>query len=257
MQQHAPIGSFDELADAYDRYRIGYANDLYDAIFEYGLAPSSRVLDLGCGTGLVGAELLKRRCRVVGLDLSEKMLARARQRAPEASFVQGRAEDMPFATASFDAAVSGQAFHWFDQPRVFAELNRVVRPGGVVAVWWKSFMRGDAIRILRQEAAAEVGHPPPRDVMNDFDAFDAAPLEGKTLRVVPWIVPMRVADFLGYEHSRALAREAFGERLNDYFAALGKRLGSPDDQLSLSYIQLLYLGRVPRANPAPNSTLHH
>ncbi len=247
MNQHAPIGSFDELAEAYDRYRIGYAKDLYDAIFEYGLAPSSRALDLGCGTGLVSAELVARGCRVVGLDVSEKMLARARERAPQASFVKGRAEDMPFASASFDAAVSAQAFHWFDQPSVFAELRRVVRPGGIVAIWWKSFMRGDAIRLLRNEAAAEIGYPPPREIIKDFDAFDAAPLQDKLLRVVPWIVRMRVGDFLGYERSRALAREAFGERIDDYFGALRTRLGDPQSELSLSYIHLLYLGRVPLA----------
>lgn len=245
MNQHAPIGSFDELAEAYDRYRIGYAKDLYDAIFEYGLAPSSRALDLGCGTGLVSAELIARGCRVVGLDVSEKMLARARERAPQASFVKGRAEDMPFAAASFDAAVSAQAFHWFDQPSVFAELRRVVHPGGIVAIWWKSFMRGDAIRLLRNEAAAEIGYPPPREIIKDFDAFDAAPLDDKLLRVVPWIVRMRVGDFLGYERSRALAREAFGERIDDYFGALRTRLGDPQSELSLSYIHLVYLGRVP------------
>ena len=245
MQQHAPIGTFDELADAYDRYRIGYAADLYDAIFDYGLAAKARVLDVGCGTGLVSKELLRRGCRVVGLDVSDKMLVRARDRAPEASFVHGRAEELPLANDSFDAAVSAQSFHWFDQGRAFFELSRVVRPGGVVAIWWKSFMRGDAIRHLRNEAAADIGHAPAREVINDFDAFDMAHLDDKLLRVVPWIVPMTVEDFLGYERSRALAREAFGTRIDDYFTALANRLGSPHDRLSLSYIQLLYLGRVP------------
>lgn len=252
MHQHAPIGSFDELAEAYDRYRIGYAQDLYDAIFDYGLAKNSRVLDLGCGTGLVGAELLRRGCRVVGLDVSEEMLARARKRAPEASFVCGRAEDMPFAAASFDAALSAQSFHWFDQPRVLTELTRVVRPGGIVAIWWKSFMRGDAIRLLRNEAAAELGYPPPREIIKDFDAFEAAPLDDKLLRVVPWIVRMTVDDFLGYERSRALAREAFGDRIDDYFAALRTRLGDPDTELSLAYVHLLYLGRVATSDRTGN-----
>ena len=245
MQQHAPIGTFDELADAYDRYRIGYAADLYDAIVDYGLATGARVLDVGCGTGLVGKELLRRGCRVVGLDVSEKMLARARERAPDASFVQGRAEELPLADGSFDAAVSAQAFHWFDQRRAFSELCRVVRPGGIIAIWWKSFMRGDAIRLLRNEAAADIGHSPTREVVNDFDAFDAAGLCDKLLRVVPWIVPMTVEDFLGYERSRAIARETFGPHVDDYFTALAKRLGAPHDRLSLSYIQLLYLARVP------------
>ncbi len=244
--QHAPIGSFDELADVYDRYRIGYAAELYDAIFSYGLRPGDRVIDIASGTGLVAAELTAHGCAVVGVDISQAMCAKARERVPNASFVVGKAEALPYPDAVFDAATCAQSFHWFDQSRALAEVTRVVRPGGTVAIWWKGFMRGDAVRILRDEAASEIGLPPPDDLLTkDFSAFDAAPLENQVLRVVPWIAPMTVAGFLGYERSRARARFAYGEKLEAYFAALATRLGPPESELALSYLQLLYLGRIP------------
>ncbi len=242
---HAPIGSFDELADAYDRYRIGYASELYDALFEYGVAPNDLVLDVGCGTGLVTAELGRRGCVATGIDACEPMIERARARAGSARFAIGQAEDLPFEDGSFDAATSAQAFHWFDQPRALAEMARVVRPGGTVAVWWKGLMRGDAIALLRDEAARAVDQEPTNDILaKDFDAFEAAPLADKVLRVIPWIVHMSVDDFLGYERSRARARDTYADRLEDYFGALLALLGPPDSDLALAYVHLLYLGRV-------------
>ena len=244
--RYAPIGAFDELADAYDRYRIGYASELYDAIFDYGLRPGARVIDVASGTGLVAAELVARGCDVTGTDSSKAMCQKARERVPGAAFGLGTAEALPFPDKSFDAATCAQAFHWFDQARAFSELTRVVRPGGILAIWWKGFMRGDAIRHLRDDAANEIGLPPTDDLLaKEFLAFEDVPLDDPVLRVVPWITRMTVDGFLGYERSRARARSAYGDKLEAYFEALERRLGPPDTELALSYLQLLYLGRVP------------
>jgi ubiquinone/menaquinone biosynthesis C-methylase UbiE len=246
---HVELGNFDELADAYDRYRIGYANETYDALFEYGLTQGDTVLDVGSGTGLVAAELTARGCSVVGIDPSEPMLERARKRVPGARFVAGRAEALPVADASFDAATSAQSFHWFDQPLALAELKRVVRPGGTIAVWWKGLMRGDRLRMLREEAAAGLDVAPVRDLLvEEFAAFETSGLHDRRLRVIPWFVHMRVSDYLGYERSRARPREAYGERLQVYFERLATRLGPPESEISLAYLQLLYLGRVAAAD---------
>jgi SAM-dependent methyltransferase len=239
-------GNFDDLADAYDRYRLGYTEELYDALFEYGLSQGARVLDIGTGTGLAAAVLIERGCVVTGIDPSERMLERARRRCPLGTFVVGTADALPWDAATFDAATSAQSFHWFDQRRALEEIERVVRPGGTVAVWWKALMRGDALTLLREQTATELGLDPPRSVLaNGFEVFDASDLADRRLRVIPWIVKTRVDDYLGYERSRARAREAYGDRLETYFARLAERLGPPESVLSLGYLHYLYLGRVP------------
>ena len=106
--------------------------------------PGARVLDVATGTGMVAAELLARAasCTVVGLDQSAEMLSAARARfAGEESeigqrveLVEGEAEALPFADASFDALTFTYLLRYVDDPAAtIRELARVVRPGGRIA----------------------------------------------------------------------------------------------------------------------------
>ena len=98
-----------------------------------------RVLDVATGTGMVAAELRRRAdCSVVGVDQSAEMLGAAKARfAGENSgveLVQGQAEQLPFADASFDAVTFTYLLRYVDDPAAtMRELARVVRPGGRVA----------------------------------------------------------------------------------------------------------------------------
>ncbi len=102
--------------------------------------PGDRVLDVATGTGMVAAELLSRcACSVVGIDQSAAMLAAARARfasepASRVELVEGQAESLPFADASFDALTFTYLLRYVDDPRATVrELARVVGPGGRVA----------------------------------------------------------------------------------------------------------------------------
>jgi SAM-dependent methyltransferase len=105
-----------------------------------GIAPGARVLDVGCGTGVVTRDLVARvgpRGRVVGLDPSRAFLAEARRRTRGAGvrFRHGNGTDLPFRDGTFDAAVAVTVLlHVPQGDRVLAEMRRVVRPGGTVAV---------------------------------------------------------------------------------------------------------------------------
>jgi demethylmenaquinone methyltransferase/2-methoxy-6-polyprenyl-1,4-benzoquinol methylase len=92
------------------------------------------VLDLGCGTGDL-SHALSVRARVVGLDVSAGMLAVAARRWPEVHWVRGSAFRLPFRDASFDGAASAFVLRNLnDLPGAFAELARVVMPGGRVSL---------------------------------------------------------------------------------------------------------------------------
>jgi arsenite methyltransferase len=103
------------------------------------LAAGERVLDLGSGAGtdsLIAAQMVGPEGRVTGIDMTPQMLAKARAAASEmglanADFVEGEAERLPFPDGSFDVVISNGVIDLIpDKDAVFAELNRVLAPGG-------------------------------------------------------------------------------------------------------------------------------
>jgi arsenite methyltransferase len=102
-------------------------------------APAERVLDLGSGAGtdsLVAAQMVGAGGRVTGIDMTEAMLVKARRAATamgmhNVEFVEGEAERLPFSDASFDVVISNGVIDLVpDKDAVFAELYRVLAPGG-------------------------------------------------------------------------------------------------------------------------------
>jgi demethylmenaquinone methyltransferase/2-methoxy-6-polyprenyl-1,4-benzoquinol methylase len=97
-----------------------------------GLQPGSTVLDLACGTGDFSVDLAERGFRPIGIDLSYGMLAAARTRAP---LVQGDLLQLPLADRAADGAVCGFALrNLVGLEPFFAELARVLRPGGRISL---------------------------------------------------------------------------------------------------------------------------
>ncbi len=105
-----------------------------DALDALELEELDRLLDIGCGTGAAvraAAEVVE---RAVGVDLSPKMLAKARERAaglPAAEFVEGDSEDLPFGDREFTAVLCTTSLHHYPRPEAAArEIARVLAPGG-------------------------------------------------------------------------------------------------------------------------------
>src|SRR4030095_4402412 len=101
-----------------------------------GAAGQRNTLDVACGPGVVTAALAPRAKSVVAFDATREMLQKARARCDKAgldnvAFRLGNAEALPFGDAEFDGVVTRLAVHHFAEPqRAFAEMFRVLRPGG-------------------------------------------------------------------------------------------------------------------------------
>jgi len=117
--------------------RLSY-RPVQDAVMrELGRSLQRRVLDVGCGTGLlttrIEADLAPQ--ATFGCDFSRGMLQQAAIRNPGLPWVRGNAMQLPFQDASFTAVVSTEAFHWFpDQDAALREFCRVLEPKGRLLV---------------------------------------------------------------------------------------------------------------------------
>ncbi|MBC8142146.1 MAG: class I SAM-dependent methyltransferase [Armatimonadetes bacterium] len=108
--------------------------------------PVGDALDVGCGTGQSTVALREIAGSVVGVDASPDMLAVA-QAADGVRYLPSPAENIPLPDAGFDLVTVSLAFHWFDRPRFFAEVHRLLHPSGYLVIYNNAFrgeMRDDA-----------------------------------------------------------------------------------------------------------------
>lgn len=124
---------FSTVAAGYARYRPTYPTALFDWIAAAAPARDS-AWDCGCGNGQATVPLAERFARVIGTDPSADQIAQA-PRHPRIDWRVATAESSGLDPASVAVVTVAQALHWFDLPRFWAEVRRVVRPGGLVAVW--------------------------------------------------------------------------------------------------------------------------
>ena len=130
---------FDRISPVYDAMNrtmtMGLDQRWRRATVAAVVQPGDRVLDACCGTGDLAVAALQAGATVTGLDFSERMLERARRKSDEIDWVQGDAEKLPFEDATFDATTVGFGVrNLADLERGLAELRRVLRPGGRVAI---------------------------------------------------------------------------------------------------------------------------
>ena len=125
-----------------ERARAVYgAEDVHDwarraILGALALGPGDRLLDVGCGGGLLLRDAMVTGAAAAGLDHSQAMVALARARAPGAEVVAGAADDLPFGDARFTAVSMSVVFFFFDDPvAVLGEARRVLQPGGRLAVY--------------------------------------------------------------------------------------------------------------------------
>jgi SAM-dependent methyltransferase len=127
--------SFGADAARYDRARPSYPDALVRRIV--AASPGLDVLDVGIGTGIAARQFQAAGCRIVGVEVDARMADLARRGGFEVGVAPF--EEWDPAGRSFDAVVAGQAWHWIDPAKGAAQAAAVLRPGGLLALFWNVF----------------------------------------------------------------------------------------------------------------------
>src|SRR5579875_3035233 len=176
--------SFGQVADAYHRFRPRTPDELVRWLLP---AAATTVVDLAAGTGALSEVLSPHVTRVIAVEPDGGMRAVLRHVAANVSPVGGTAEAIPLAADAVDAVLVSSAWHWFDAERASAEIARVVRPGGRLALVGNSFDPDvDWVMALRRPIAGERSRP--SAARPEFPAV--APFTDVETTTVRWTWPM-------------------------------------------------------------------
>lgn len=151
-------GDFSKIAES-------FADGAAEFVERLNLKPGMRVLDVACGSGNQSIPAARKGAAVTGIDIAPNLIEQARQRAADESFEirfdEGDAENLPYADASFDVVMTMFGAMFAPRPeRVAAELVRVCRPGGMIAManWTAAGFVGQMFKIVGTHV------PPPQNM---------------------------------------------------------------------------------------------
>ncbi|MFH2134383.1 MAG: class I SAM-dependent methyltransferase [Pseudomonadota bacterium] len=156
---------FSAVATAYAAFRPNYPSELFDWLAS--IVPSRRqAWDCAAGSGQATIPLASRFEQILATDISAAQLSSI-PALPNISTRVATAENSGLSDCSTDLVTVAQALHWFDQPAFHSEVQRVLRPGGMIAVWGYSFLSVPipvVQRLLDAFYASSIGHywPPER-----------------------------------------------------------------------------------------------
>jgi SAM-dependent methyltransferase len=257
--RHRLRATFEEVPDVYDRARPTYPAPLFDDLVDLaGLAPGSRVVEVGCGTGQATVPLARRGLQVTCVELGEGLAELARRkvaRLPSVEVVNAAFESWEPGAAPYDAVVAFTSLHWIDPDARYAKPAQILRPGGALAFALARTVLpagGDAFWIEVQEDYDAVvpsaeNRPPPRpdEVGEDSAELDASGLfEPVAVRRHLWEVEYTADEYLAvlntYSGHRSIAEPQRGELLERIRRRIESR---PRGRILSTYLALLHVAR--------------
>ncbi|WP_424680810.1 class I SAM-dependent methyltransferase [Frateuria sp. YIM B11624] len=142
MAAFDPTARFSDRVGDYVRHRPDYPPALLAWLQrEFGISPDWAVADVGAGTGISSRMFLEAGYRVTAVEPNAAMRAAAVEwlgSHPRFQAIDGRADATDLPDASMDLVVVAQAFHWFDPAATHREFGRILRAGGLAAIFWNS-----------------------------------------------------------------------------------------------------------------------
>jgi SAM-dependent methyltransferase len=202
-QKAVRAASFGGVASHYERYRPGPPAVAVDWLLPSRVA---HVVDLGAGTGALTRLLVDRADEVVAVDPDERMRAVLVEEFPGVQAVDGQGEAMPLPDGWADAVLASSSWHWVDPRAGFAEVARVLAPGGLLGTIWGGpdqespfLAQAQAMLSGRSEESelASFMAGDGRRPVSTLELTPDAPFSAPEHEVFRWDVPLNTDDLIG------------------------------------------------------------
>lgn len=199
-----------EQGNAYAKARRDYHPSLYQTVLDRHTSTGGQLdtlVDVGCGPGLAARALAPSFAHVIGLDLSEGMLATARSMggatatSEPVSFQLSSAEQLgrdlspPIQDASVDLITAAKAAHWFDMSRFWQSAARVLKPGGTVALWTSGDIRAHPSMPNAAAIQTAIDIYLERDLMPYYEPGNRLSRNRYVDLPLPWTLELPVGEF--------------------------------------------------------------
>ncbi len=187
--------SFGSIAETYDRFRPAPPASAVEWVLN---DRCSTALDLGAGTGGLSRRMTDRAERVIAVEPDPRMLEVLRRRSPGVHAVCAVAEHLPVADASADAVMVSSAWHWMDGELTLAEIERVLRPGGVLGIVWNGADRSVywVGSLLGRRDPSPGGAPSPQE-RHRFELPPDAPFDDLDTTAITWTLTLTGEELVG------------------------------------------------------------
>lgn len=241
---------FSDNAGSYATFRPQYPPALFD--FVAGLPAERRLAwDAGTGNGQAAVDLGDRFERVIATDASSEQLARAKPH-PRVEYRQARAEASGLASASVDLVTVATAVHWFDFDGFYAEVERVLAPGGALAVWAYFYpTAGPEVQPLLDRLAREIVGPywpPERTFVNEKYRnlpFPFQEVAAPTFSIEnAWDLPRFLAYLRTWSAYQRYVQANGSDPVDEIRAELEARWGNPESPRELRWEIFVRAGRA-------------
>ncbi|HYE94667.1 MAG TPA: class I SAM-dependent methyltransferase [Rubricoccaceae bacterium] len=242
---------FGTLAAGYAAHRPTYPGALF--VWLAAQAPArERAWDCATGSGQAAVALADHFAEVVATDASADQIAHARPH-PRVRYAVAPAEASGLERGAFDLVTVAQALHWFDRPAFYAEVERVLKPGGLLAVWMYNFL------VVAAGVDRVVEHFY-RDVLGPYWAFERKHVEegyaSMTFPMEPVEPPAfemearwTLDDLVGYLSTWSALKTCRAQTGSDPLPGVAEALaevwGDPGERRAIRWPLALYVRRKP------------
>jgi SAM-dependent methyltransferase len=237
--------SFGRAVDEYERARPRYP----DAAIDWVIPAGARVaLDLGAGTGKFTRSLVARGLEVTAVEPDDVMRAALSSALPTVRAVPGTGEEIPLPDRSVDVVTVAQAWHWMDPARATAEIARVLRPGGTIALVWN--IRDETVAWVQRLSEIMGSSEAERFVAGAVEI--GAPFGPLETHVVEWSNEIDGESLVSLVASRSYLITADEERRTRVLDAVRELVATDPalagrERFELPYKTMLYRARLPAA----------